>query len=247
MGSIGVHSGYLRGGFAYHGGGGDDIFFAPGFQTVIDSDSLRAVVVLLFTVMPNNEPLMKLAFVNWYMLFFLGLITLFTLPQRSLARWLLFFLAVVASWSTPAAMVCLPLFLLRAWEAADRGERIWWVALALVAAGYPLTAERQGSLIAMLLHERDWLTVLVRGTGYRVFCFFLAGEMSCYPLNFEGWKSVTIFSSLLVGILPGERCWQLSKLKYQERGPADTDGSAVFNTEFVRHVCCCARSGGNFS
>src|SRR5580704_8171490 len=65
-------------------------FFAPGFRPIIANDSLRACMVVIFALMPNADPLMKLADVNWYMLLFMSLLVLFSLPERTAARWLLF-------------------------------------------------------------------------------------------------------------------------------------------------------------
>ncbi len=175
-------------------------FIAPGFREVVESDSLRVVIVILFTLMPNTEPLMKLAYLNWYMLFFLALVTLYVLPQMAIKRWLLLLPVVVAAWSTPVALVCLPLVVMRAWTAADRGERLWWVTLMLVMIGFSLAAERAPSAVTMLLHEQDWKWALIHAIGYRVFCFFFLGEMLTYPMPAEGWRVVTAFSLMLMGI-----------------------------------------------
>ena len=40
-------------------------FFAAGFRPIVNSDSLRGCLVVIFALLPNADPLMKLADVNW--------------------------------------------------------------------------------------------------------------------------------------------------------------------------------------
>ena len=51
-------------------------FVAPGFRPIVNSDSLRVCMVVIFALMPNADPLMKLADVNWYMVMFTALLIL---------------------------------------------------------------------------------------------------------------------------------------------------------------------------
>ena len=175
-------------------------FFASGFRSVINHDLLRAGIVIIFTLMPNADSLMKLAYVNWFMVVFIVLVTIFTLPQGTVARWLFFIPVAAAVWSTPVAIVCLPVVGLRAWEAADRRERLWWLALALVIVAYAFTEERPPSLLPTLLHEPAGKWALVHALGYRVFHFFFAGEYLSYPWPDEGWKIMTLISCVLAAI-----------------------------------------------
>ncbi len=175
-------------------------FFSAGFRPIVNSDSLRAVIVIIFTLMPNSESLMKVAFLNWYMLALVAFTTIFTLPRRRVALWLFFLPLGLAAWSNPAIIVCLPVIVWRAWEAKDRVEKAWWALLALVVVGYPITAERPPGLIAMLLHDPDGRWALIHALGYRIFCFFFLGERLSYPWSAEGWKIATGFSFLLAGI-----------------------------------------------
>ncbi len=175
-------------------------FFAPGFRPIVDNDLLRACIVIGFVLMPNAEALMKLAYINWYMLFFTSLLMIYSLPKRCLGRCGLFLLAAIAVWSNPASVICLPLMLYRAWKSEDRGKRLWWIALILLVLSFPFAVEKQPSQMAMLLHERSWQVVLVRSLGYRVFCFFLLGPMLTYPMPWEGWRVVTPFSLALAAL-----------------------------------------------
>jgi hypothetical protein len=166
-------------------------FFAPGFRPIIDSDLLRACIVVGFTLMPNAEPLMKLAYINWYMLFFTSLLMIFSLPKQTVARWLFLIPAAMAAWSNPVTVVCLPLMLYRAWKAEDAGERLWWATLVSLTIGFALAAERETSKVAVILHEHGWMLALVHAIGYRVFCFFFFGSQLAYPVPWEGWTLAT--------------------------------------------------------
>jgi hypothetical protein len=172
-------------------------FFASGFRQTINSDFLRAVVVVLFALMPNPEPLMKVAYINWPLLFFVATLTVFSLPKQQAARWLLLIPAAIAAWSNPATIICAPVMLYRAWKAGDAGEKVWWAFLTLVAVSFPFAMERQPSQMALLLHERSWSVALVHALGYRVFCFFFFGSMLTYPWRWEGWMLVDGVSLVL--------------------------------------------------
>ena len=174
-------------------------FFAPGFRGVIASDWLRALVVIAFAMMPNAEALMKLAYINWYLVIFLALTTLFTLPKRPLALWLFFVPVALTTWTSPVAVVCVPVMLLRAWH-APRLERIWWLALALVAIGYPFTEQLPPTEIKTFTQDRDWLLALICGFGYRVLCFFFLSDTLCFPREGTGWRIVLAVASQLAVI-----------------------------------------------
>lgn len=188
-------------------------FFAPGFRPIIGSDLLRAGIVIGFTLMPNAEPLMKLAYINWYMLLFTALLTLFSLPKKMAARWLFFIPAAIAAWSNPVTAICVPLMLYRAWKADDWGERLWWGCLILLAISFPFTMEKHPSQTEMILHEQSWKVALLHAIGYRVFCFFFLGSTITYPLPGEGWQVVTGFSLVLAALCGGATVLTMVKVK----------------------------------
>jgi len=188
-------------------------FFAPGFRPVIASDSLRAVVVIAFTMMPNAEALLKLAYINWYMVIFLALTTLFTLPKRPLALWLLFVPAGIAAWSSPVAVVCVPVILLRAWH-ATRMERVWWLALAVAVIGYPFTEQLPPTEIGTFVHNNtEWILAAICAFGYRVLCFFFLGDTLCFPREGTGWRIVLAVASQLAVILAAGTVLAVRKTK----------------------------------
>ncbi len=211
--AFGISAGRVCNHFAADWGGNLDFFCAPGFRDIINSDSLRIAIVIVFTLMPNAEPLMKAVYIGWYMLFFLALITLVTLPQNVAAIWLLFLPSVLAAWTTPVAIVCLPLTAFRAWTAANLRERIWWAALSAALVAYPFTAEGSSGTLTTLVQDPDWGMLLTRCVGYRVFCFFFFGQTLMYPFPSEGWNVILACSFALVAICSGMAIYSAAKNK----------------------------------
>ncbi len=172
-------------------------FYAASFRSVIASDATRVCVILLLTIMPNTDPLMRLAALPWYMLWLIILVTLMELPQSAWGRGCLFGAATLAVWSTPVAAVCLPLVLYRIWRAAARAERLWWSAMLLSMIGYILAAE-SGAALSAALRQPGVVWSIIHGIGYRVFCFFFLGYVLARPLpETVGWEVVTRLSLLL--------------------------------------------------
>jgi len=182
-------------------------FFAPGFRPIFDSDLLRAGIVIAFALMPNSDPLMKVAYVNWYMLLFTSLLLLYSLPKPAATRWGLFALAAIAAWSSPATILCLPVMLYRAWKAEDPGQRIWWAAVILVTISFPFFVEKLPAETAATASGQNWTLALLRAIGYRVFCFFFLGPMITYPEPWEGW-ALAMPVSLALTALCGFLAWR---------------------------------------
>ena len=182
-------------------------FFAPGFRPIIDNDLLRAGVVIAFTLMPNADPLMKVAYVNWYMLLFTSLLLVYSPPKSTSARWCLFVSAAIAAWSNPSTILCLPLMLYRARKAESRGQRLWWVALILVTISFPFFVQKPPAEVAVTVSGQNWILALLRAIGYRVFCFFFLGPMVTHPEPWEGWR-LAMLVALALAALCGFLAWR---------------------------------------
>ncbi len=149
-------------------------FIAPGFRPIINSDFLRVSLVFVFTLMPNADPLMKLADVNWYMVLFTALLIIYSLPERRWVRWLLFIPAAMATWSNPMTVGFLPAMLYRAWKAGDefslRNE-----PAATAKSAHPLTLNPSppvGAREERRVEERIWWL----GLALLTTCFALVVE-----------------------------------------------------------------------
>lgn len=171
-------------------------FYSANFRTVIASDVARIGVILLFALMPNSDALMRLAYLPWYMLCFITLVVLMELPRGSWRRGVLFGALTLAVWSTPVAVVCLPVVFLRLLRATDQRDRIWWTAVTLSIVAYALTADRG---VVWNFWQPGLVQSVVHAIGYRVFCFFFLGSALAKPLLDGGWEIVTRFSLLLTG------------------------------------------------
>jgi hypothetical protein len=166
---------------------------------VIASYSLRALIVLIFTLMPNQDSLMKLAYANWYMALILVLTTLMNLPAN---RWLLLLLFAVVSlsaWTTPVGIACLPLIIRQSIIATKRNERIWWALLSLQIIGYFLTTEKELGTIHQLTHDPAGISSLVKAVSYKVFCFFFLGDQFCNPRFLGSWFKEAVVATVAIG------------------------------------------------
>ena len=173
-------------------------FYSAKFRSVISSDAARVAVILLATLMPNSDPLMRLNSISFYGLLFIVLTTLMELPASLWRRIGLFALLTVAIWSTPMAILCLPVILLRLWQSELRKDRIWWVALAASIVAYACTADVQQT--GGILQQANVFQSALHAIGYRVFCFFFLGSTLARPLPTAGWDGVVVLSLLLAGL-----------------------------------------------
>jgi hypothetical protein len=171
-------------------------FYAANFRRVIASDATRAGVIVLFTLMPNSDSLMRVAYLPWYALLFIVFVVLMELPGGSWQRGVLFGALTLAIWSTPVVIVCLPIILFRLWRAADRRDRIWWTAVAISVVAYALTADRT---VIWNFWRPGLIQSVVHAIGYRVFCFFFLGSELTRPLLESGWEIITRLSLMLAG------------------------------------------------
>ena len=108
-------------------------FALPGFRHWVPSDALRAGLALLLALVPGQEALMKLSYLQWYLLLWLALTSLMRWPRGAAAGWALAAGCAVVFLTTPFGVVTLPFFALRA--AGARGaERAQALAVALSGA-----------------------------------------------------------------------------------------------------------------
>ena len=172
-------------------------FYAPNFRCVVASDSTRFGFVLLLTVMPNFDSLMRIAYMPWFGLFFISLVVLMDLPNSAWKRAFLFGAVTLATWSTPVVVVGLPIVVFRLWRSCERRDRIWWGTLIISIIAYALTADRS---ILWDFWRPGLIESVVHAIGYRVFCFFFLGSNLSLPLLKFGWKIITGLSLVLAGV-----------------------------------------------
>ena len=179
-------------------------FYAVNFRRVVASEATRFGVILLFAVMPNSDSLMRVAYLQWYLLLFIALVALMELPRGSWQRGLLFAVLIPAIWSTPVAVVCLPVIVFRLWQAGDRRDRIWWTVIIISVVAYALTADRT---VLSDLWRPGLVESVLHAIGYRVFCFFFLGSELALPLLKYGWGTITGLSLLLAGVCLFAAVW----------------------------------------
>lgn len=110
----------------------------PQFRHWIPSDGARCYLALLLWLAPNQEALMKLSYVHWYLCFWVALCAVMS-PLRTRVGSAALAVGCIASfWSNPASYALLPLFGLRA--LCLRGLRARRDALAILAGGLAAVA-----------------------------------------------------------------------------------------------------------
>ena len=111
-------------------------FSLPAFRHLVRSDLLRVLWAVAVVSLPLQDSaagpgvLATLANLGWWVAIWVALLSLVRLPAQPGRVMLLALGGALAVFSTPHAVVCAPLWLLRAWRAIQRRDR-WELAFAL--------------------------------------------------------------------------------------------------------------------
>jgi hypothetical protein len=175
----------------------------PHFRHLIPGDRLRMGLVLLFWVMPNQEALMKLSYVQWYVLLWMALVSLMRLPRSSVGRNLLALGCLIGFLTAPVAAVLLPVWALRAWSAPDRRDRLF--GLAMLAVGTVMLIGNLATPYTGPAPLPDWTVPplhvahgIVNGIAYKVLCSLFGAHQAAWLANL-GWWAVYLVSAAVVG------------------------------------------------
>jgi hypothetical protein len=171
-------------------------FYSTKFRAVIGSDTVRICVILLFCFMPNADPLMRLSYLSFYGLWFVVLVTLMDLPEGFWQRTALLAVLLLAIWSNPLVVVCLPVIAVRFLQSTNRIEKMWWAGVAVLILGYAFTADR--APVLNIFNHPSSVQSVVHAVAYRVFCYFFLGSALAQPLPSVGWGLLLRFSLLLI-------------------------------------------------
>ncbi len=158
----------------------------PHFRHWIPSDAARCYLVLLLWVAPNQEALMKLSYVQWYLCFWVALCAFMRPPRGSVAGAALVLGCMAAFFSAPASYSLLPLFALRVGCLCARRAQL--EALAILVGGVAAVAS------AWLLPwggtfpiDAPGLTVVVRLEGLVVGVVYKVGAVGILGEPVAGW------------------------------------------------------------
>jgi hypothetical protein len=163
-------------------------FYLPAFRRVVAADAGRLAVVLFLAIAPNAENLGVVLGLHWYLVFGLVLVLIASPPIRAGSRLAVLALIVLCIWSSPAALVLLPFFLLR-WRNSQSGtERLQ----AVVTAGLIILV---GILVACMRWENP-----VRTAPFQ----WRDAALALDHLVLRGWIGVSLLGPRLAGYLARE-------------------------------------------
>ena len=175
----------------------------PNFRSLIPSDWMRAGLVVLFWVMPNQEALMKLSYLQWYVLLWMALVSMMRLPGSARGRSVLALACGIGFLSAPVAAITLPVWALRVWAARDRGERRFSGALLL--AGTVVLIANLATPYSGPVPLPDWPMPLLRaahgmlnGISYKVVCSMGGAHLAAW-LATLGWWAIHLVCAVVVG------------------------------------------------
>lgn len=107
-------------------------FYSPYCRCLVASDGLRMSIVILLAVTPFQPNLGMLLGLHWYFAFFLGIFLISDLPNSRRCVIPASVFVTLAAWSSPGAVVIIPLALYRWWQ--ERRSRCRYIPFSFAVA-----------------------------------------------------------------------------------------------------------------
>ncbi|MDD5010851.1 MAG: hypothetical protein PHQ00_01880 [Phycisphaerae bacterium] len=177
----------------------------PHFRHLIRSDFTRLLLVLIFTLLPNQESLMKLSYIQWYFLLWLTLCS-FMLPVKNrIIALVLTSVNILSVWTSVASFVLLPIWGMRFFF-SDRFHKLMNAAIilssiAVIALLYFNNAAASGVYTNSNIPFIYLIKGLFHAVLYKVICSGILGPDITYGIFSHGWKYIYVTSFLLVSFL----------------------------------------------
>jgi hypothetical protein len=164
----------------------------------------RVCLFLFLLAGPNHEHMMRLAYVQWYLLLWLVLVSVADIPITRIGRIVTFFGACITVLSAPLTLVVLPLLCGRIWfSRPNRPEIVFWSFLLFavlvsvstqISTNYTLAPFRG----ALLASSDSWLA-LTQLLVFKVFGSSIFGVAAAHTLLQSGW--VYLYTLAACGVL----------------------------------------------
>jgi len=197
--------------------------YLPHFRHLVADDSARFVLAFLYFLLPNQEMLMKLSYVQWYVLFWATLCCFMRLPNRRLFRIFLVIANLIVFWTAAISFILLPIWMMRLVYSKDKRAKI--VSLSIFLAGCSaLLANCLPGLFALEgvpAYHNGFMTLihgLLNGIAYKAICATILGSEITYWLFQKGQPVIYLVSFVLLFLI----LWMASTLK--ERLPVSIWG-----------------------
>lgn len=176
-------------------------FSLPHFRPLVAGDYTRTATCLLLAIMPNNESLMKLAYVDWYLLWLVLLTVTAPLPAW---KWLLLPAVLVATWTSPICVVVLPVtawrFMVAMKRPGDGGEAFWWLTVFSSTIAYTANSYAPPGAFHALVHSTEWIVSLFHALSYKVIDFFAYGDWAM-SWELHSWPAIEAAALLATAAL----------------------------------------------
>jgi len=174
-------------------------FYLPHFRTTVRRDWQRAVICLALCAAPNAHPLLHLETLQFYFAVLLVLIGLMELPRRLAGKCVVLAIAVLSVWTTPMAIVLMPVFFYRAIrKGALAADRVVWVLTLAALVGY-VAAVREFGKAQPQIDFVHLPAVYWHALAYRVAGVGLIGESLATRLGLRPHENFPFVAELPTG------------------------------------------------
>lgn len=177
----------------------------PHFRHLIRSDFARLLLVLIFTLSPNQESLMKLSYIQWYILLWLTLCS-FMLPIKNrIVAFVLTLVNILSIWTSAICFVLLPIWGIRFFF-SDRLHKLMNAVIILSSiAAMAMLYFNNVAIFGVHTNSDIPFIYLIKGLFhailYKVICSGIFGSEITYGIFSQGWKYIYVVSFLLVSFL----------------------------------------------
>lgn len=179
----------------------------PHFRHLIRSDFARLLLVFIFLLSPNQESLMKLSYVQWYILLWLTLCC-FMLPVKNwIITLLLTLVSILSVWTSAISFVLLPVWSIRS-IFIEPFHKLMNAAIIVSSVAF-MTAvyfsHNNASFTGEAITNIQLLFYLMKGLFhsilYKVICSGILGPKITFSIFSQGWEYIYATSLLLISIL----------------------------------------------
>jgi len=182
--------------------------YLPHFRHLVVDDRARLVLALLYFLLPNQEMLMKLSYVQWYLLFWATLCCFMRLPNRCLFRILLVIANLIAFWTAAISFILLPIWMIRIVYSKDKRAKIMSASIFLAGCSALLANCLPGlfALEGASVYHIGLMTKihgLLNGIAYKAICSTILGSEITYWLFQNGQMLIYLVSFVLLFLILG--------------------------------------------
>ena len=192
--------------------------YLPQFRHIIHDDRHRLLLSLFFLILPNQESLMKLCYIQWYLLFWLILVSL----MEPFGRWwrnaICVVIAWIVFWTAGISVILLPVLAIRTALARKWDERLHWGVMSCGA----FSALAATMIVTLSPHATNSMdqpatpqvvaTAILHGVSYKLIDATFIGMRETRKLHeLCGWPAVYAVAAAIATTLSALLVWRERK------------------------------------